>query len=209
MHQYSFILALLFFLQLASAQVITVSIESNITEEELRSELSIYPKHMLSMVKWIEIRHIGNSSAGLAHWDGIVIDGSYSKKTCISTLHHELSSIFLKQPRYGLYYDSMSRHFYKLNGSNLTYYTHNEYIDLPITPLSEEEKEFLVGDSYAKSSFDNDFNTIAELLFTKGSELIKSISARPNSVIQKKVMLVIEYYHSLDSKFNIDYFSKR
>lgn len=182
---------------------------NNITESELRNELSIYPKHMLSMVKWIEVTDIGNGSSGLAYWEGVKLDGSYTKETCITTLHHELSSIFLKQPKYGLYYDSMMKLFYKLNEKSLTYYTHHEYIDLPIVSLTEIEKDFLVGNSYAKSSFENDFNTIAELLFTQGNELIDNIESRPNSVIRKKVSLVIEYYKSLDPKFNVTYFTKR
>lgn len=209
MLRYFLIPPLLFLFQFANAQVITINIRSNITEAELRNELSIYPKHMLSMVKWIEVRHIGNSTSGLAHWDGIKLDGSYSKSTCIATLHHELSSIFLKQPKYGLFYDSLLRHFYKLNGSSLTYYTHHGYIDLPIVPLTESEKDFLVGNSYAKSDFENDFNTIAELLFTNGKDLIDDMELRPNTVIRKKVFLVIEYYKSLDPKFTVDFFTNR
>lgn len=209
MIRFNLIPAILFAIQFANAQIITISDKANITEMDLRAELSIYPKHMLSMVKWIEIRDLPNNTSGLAHWNGIVLDGSYSKEICLSTLHHELSSIFLKQPKYGLYYDSVRDNFYKLNGKNLTYYTHNGYIDLPIVELTEMEKNFLVGNSYAKSSFDNDFNTIAELLFSQGREMIANVSARPNSVIQKKVFLVIEYYKSLDSKFDYNYFANR
>lgn len=209
MIRYNLIHAMVFAVQFASAQIITISGKANITETALKAELSIYPKHMLCMVKWIEVRDLESNISGLAHWNGIVLDGSYSKEVCLSTLHHELSSIFLKQPKYGLYYDSMKDNFYKLNSSNLTYYTHNGYIDLPIVELTEVEKNFLVGNSYAKSSFDNDFNTIAELLFSKGSELVANVSARPNSVIQKKVLLVIDYYGFLDPKFDLNYFANR
>ena len=209
MIRYNPILVMVFAVQFVSAQIITISGKANITETALNAELSIYPKHMLSMVKWIKIQDLENNISGLAHWNGIVLDGSYSKEICLATLHHELSSIFLKQPKYGLYYDSMRNNFYKLNGKSITYYTRNGYIDLPIVELTEIEQNFLVGNSYAKSSFDNDFNTIAELLFTKGRELIVNVSARPNSVIQKKVLLVIEYYKFLDPKFDFDYFANR
>lgn len=209
MIRFNLIPAILFAIQFASAQIITISDKANITEMDLRAELSIYPKHMLSMVKWIDIRDLQNNVSGLAHWNGVVLDGSYSKEICISTLHHELSSIFLKQPKYGLHYDLMRDDFYELNGKNLIYYTNNGYIDLAIVELTEIEKNYLAGNSYAKSSFDNDFNTIAELLFSKGRELIANVSARPNSVIQKKVFLVIEYYKFLDPKFDYNYFANR
>lgn len=209
MYKTLLIALILFNINVSVSQSINFKNNSNVTESELRNELSIYPKHMLSMVKWIEVTAIGNNASGLAHWNGIKLDGSYSKETCITTLHHELSSIFLKQPKYCLYYDSIKRLFYKLNGKSITYYTHHGYINLPIVPLTESEKDFLAGNSYAKSSFENDFNTIAELLFTRGKDLIDDIESRPNSIIRKKVLLVIEYYRSLDSKFTIDFFTNR
>lgn len=189
-------------------QTITFNAESNITESEIREVLSVYPPHMLKMVESITVKPLEKGVAGKAGFNWIYLSTDYSSDVIRRTIHHELSSVFLQQPDFFKTFNKIGYQFIKLNGDSVSYDNNGreEFVDLPVVGLTEREKDYFAGNSYAKSLFENDYNMICEELFVNGKNLIAFIESKPSSVIYKKVMIVIEYYHSMDSKFTIDFF---
>ena len=188
----------------ALSQTISFKTEATITEAEIRNTLSVYPPNMLRMIKWIDVTHLEENVCGLAHWDGIELSSVHSREVIIETINHEASSIFLKQPRFGEVYDSIMQLFYQINGDM----QYRKMKASEITELNAIQSNYFIGDTYAMTSFENDYNTICEYLFTNGKEVIANITSKPNSAINKKVRCVINYYHSFNSKFTSDFFSK-
>lgn len=183
--------------------------ESKVTQAEIRNELFVYPPHLLKMVKTITVEPLEGNIVGIGGFNWISISTKCSGESLRRTIHHELSTVFLQQPDIFKTFDKIGYQFIELNGDSIRYYSNRNGVDLPITNLTEKEKDYFAGNSYAKSNFENDYNMICEELFVNGRDFIDFIKSRPESVIYKKVMIVIDYYHSLDPKFTIDFFKTR
>lgn len=200
----------LFFIEPTQSQSIIFKRQSNITEHEIGSVLSVYTSQMLRMVKTITVEPLEGNVVGKAGFNWISLSTNCREESLSRTIHHELSSVFLQQPDFFKTFNKIGYQFINLNGDSASYYNKGEgYVDLPIVDLTEREKEYFAGNSYAKSSFQNDYNMICEELFVNGRNFIGLIESKPESVIYKKVIIVIDYYHSLDSKFTIDFFRTR
>lgn len=202
-------IALLLISSSGISQEITFKTKPTITEAEIRSELSIYPPHLLKMVKKITVEPLEGNTVGIGGFNWISISTKCSGESLRRTIHHELSSVFLQQPDIFKTFDKIGYQFIELNGDSFRYYRNEHPVYLPITELTEKEKDYFAVNSYAKSNFENDYNMICEELFVNGKNFIESIESKPETVIYKKVMIVIDYYHSLDSKFTIDFFRTR
>lgn len=194
---------------LTHAQIIDFKTTSKVSEAEIRNELSVYPPNMLKMVKTIIVEPLDGNSVGVGGFNWISISTKCSGESLRRTIHHELSTVFLKQPDIFKTFNKIGYQFTELNGDSLRYYSNRNGVDLPITDLTEKEKDYFAVNSYAKSNFENDYNMICEELFVNGKNFIDSIESKPETVIYKKVMIVIDYYHSLDPKFIIDFFRLR
>lgn len=169
------------------------------TETEIRNTIAIYPSHLLKKVSSIKIEELEASNvAGKGGYDWIIVSGKFPKSTMIKTIHHELSSTFLQSYDVFKTYNSLNAQFKTING---TY----AYIgrDAAIIELTEDEKEYFAINSYARTSFENDYNIICEELFTN-SNFLKSL--KPSTALYKKTMLIIDFYNKLDSKFTLEFF---
>jgi hypothetical protein len=146
-----------------------------------------------------------------------------------AAIHHEISSIFLeelsiKDPLYEQKAISLLRRFQEL--------TQYIYKDPELSAVLEAKHEwprnknnfFVLGNSgYGLVDYENDYNTIVEFLFTPklskelGTMLVDptltlweflSEAKRGNYAVYEKVMLVINYYNSIDPHFTETYFRK-
>jgi hypothetical protein len=59
---------------------------------------------------------------------------------------------------------------------------------------------------YGQSSFENDFNTIAEVLFRPSADFWEMLEQEDYEVLRKKVDKAIEFYQVLDSTYTVTYF---
>lgn len=191
-----------------TGQVIVFTMKNaNITETEIREVLKIYPEELIkSYLDTIDV--IEDSRAcGRAYIDKIVLSGDCRNSFLKEVIHHELSSVFLN--RYDIYVrkvaDEMMRKFIDWNGDE---YAYTNKSDMSAIDLNSEMANYFYGLKYAQQGFENDFNVIAQYLFSHGSDLISHINARPNAVITKKVKEVIRFYYILDSKFTETFFER-
>jgi hypothetical protein len=122
-------------------------------------------------------------------------------------IHHEMSTILLNG--YDIYdeptYNSIYSKFMKWNGESVHY---TREVTSGEIDASSDIANYFYKQNYARTNFENDFNTIAQYLFTNGKEVVAYINARPNTAIEKKVKEVISFYQKLDNKFTVGFFSR-
>lgn len=176
--------------------------EKEISEKEIRSIISVYPVSILKKVE-ITVKHLEYGVSGKGGFSFIYISPDFSKSVIERTIHHELSTVFLKSYDYLKTFNIIEKQFIELNGDKNYDKKYNENSD---TKLTESEKDYYAVKSYAKSTFENDYNMICEELFVNGKEFLQTI--KPNTVIYKKTMIVINFYNTLDKKFTLEYFQK-
>lgn len=116
-------------------------------------------------------------------------------------LHREISSILLNN--YGRYLNQYEWECLLPEGTNWQagQNFNPDPINLEIDPhwLSNG---FL--NAWAASSLENDFNAISARLFTGEKEFWSFVNEYP--ILRKKVLLSLQFYHSLDKKFTESYF---
>lgn len=181
------------------SQKIEIHGSSNISEFEIRQVISVYPVDLLKKVVSIKVESLESSNvAGKAGYNWIIVSGVFPKQNIIKTIHHELSSTFLQSYDVFRTYNNLKQEFKTLNG-DINYTGEDE----PIRSLTESEKKYFAVNTYAKTTFENDYNMICEELFTN-KNFINTL--QPNTVIYKKTMLVIDFYNKLDKKFTFQFF---
>ena len=181
------------------SQKIEMNGPSNMTEAEIRSVLATYPSHLLKKVASVKIEALESSDiSGKGGYNWIIVSGHFPKSSMIKTIHHELSSTFLQSYDAFKTYNLLSIQFKTINDS-YTYIGRNA----PIIELTEVEKDFFAVNTYARTTFENDYNMICEELFTNPN-FLKSL--KPSTALYKKTMLVIEFYNKLDAKFTLEFF---
>lgn len=176
------------------------------TEQDIRKELSLYPPNILNLcVEKIEIKNIKESYYGMSHYlfKTIEINSHIPNKVeFIKTIHHELSSMFLlniDQDYSNRTYKIYQRKFNALNPYGFKYDS-----QIRVKDLSDEQSKYFASNTYSMSQFENDFNMIAEVLFTDSKYLSYLNTSWP---VYQKILLVIEFYHHyVDSKFTMEYF---
>lgn len=129
------------------------------------------------------------------------LNQSWTPQFLESVLHREISSILLNNyPRYFNQYEwecllpvgmewQTPEHF---NPDSLNLNIDSEWLD----------KGFL--NAWASSSLENDFNAISARLFSGEKEFWTLVNKYP--ILHKKVLLSLQFYHSLDQKFTESYF---
>jgi hypothetical protein len=146
-----------------------------------------------------------------------------------AAIHHEISSVFLEELAHNnAFYEqkaiSLLRRF-----QELTEYTYkNPELSAVLEVKHEWPKNkdnfFVLGNSgYGLVDYENDYNTIVEFLFTPklskalGTMLVDSTrtlwgflseAKKDKYPIYEKVMMVIDYYNSIDPHFTETYFRK-
>lgn len=189
------------------AQVITFKTShSNITETEIRNELKKYPERILK--EYLDTIFVINDDrfCGRASlFKRFEICGNCDKEFLKEVIHHEFSSVLLQ--RYDLYvkevYNDLGRKFTEWNGNA---YPYNTGVAIkPIDPNSDLAN-YYYGSTYGMTGFENDMNTLAQMLFTDGGTVIKAMRSKPGTAIERKVEAVIAFYNKLDSKFDKNFF---
>lgn len=126
---------------------------------------------------------------------------TWSPEFLESVFHREMSSIL---------FHNYSRYFNAVEWDNLlpvgmrwtnSYYFNPDSVQLGIDP-AWLEKGFL--NAWAATSMENDFNAFSARLFS-GTRDFWILSDR-YPLIRKKVLLCLQFYHSLDRKFTETYF---
>lgn len=180
--------------------------KSNINESEIRSELKKYPekilKEYLDTIFVINDERFCGRASMFKHFE---ICGNCDKEFLKEIIHHEFSSVLLL--RYDSYikeiYNDLGRKFTEWNGKA---YPYNTAVAAKSIEPDSELVNYYYGSAYARTGFENDFNTIAQYLFTDGGTVIKTVSDKPGTAIQQKVQAVISFYNQLDSKFDKKFF---
>lgn len=201
------ILILALISSISYAQDVIVENKSNLSENDIRNELKLYPSNVLNLcVEKIIVKDFNdNSYYGLNHTAMKYIEINSvipTKIEAIKALHHELSSMFLHnidQDFSNRTYKNYGKKFMALNPNGFRYDNGIRVVD-----LNDEQKKYFAIDTYSMDSFENDFNRIAETLFTNPSYLNRLNTSLP---VYQKFLLVIDFYHNyVDSKFTMEYF---
>ena len=134
-----------------------------------------------------------NSSSGVY----ITVQGYYSRDGILGSLHHEFSSILLRN----YYYMFPEKEWMNINPPGFKYSGTGVEVLGENNLLTQDEKIFSEGflDKYAKSSLVNDFNEIAKELFTRRSHLYEI--CQKYEKIRAKTELAISFYLSISNKF--------
>lgn len=179
---------------------------NSLIQKTVEFELRKYPTKLIeNYLSYVNIVH-DDHICGRSEWDTLVLSS-----TCNSirqTIHHELSSMFLN--KYDVYvkpvYDSIYRAFVNLNGE---FRYDRSKVTMNRIELDSKLAEHFYGYTYATTDFENDFNIIAECLFTNGSEVIEFMNQNSSKPVSKKIRLVLNFYHTLDPSFTHSYFGKQ
>lgn len=195
----------------ASAQVIkfeNVKVDEGV-RMKIVEELSKYPKDLLSnYLTEIIIQDLPNNVCGRSEAFSKRIRLNASCYTPIQeTLHHELSSVFLQQ--YDVYvsrgyFNKLYSQFVNLN-ENVKY---DKSVALHKIDAESDLANYFYKLTYAQTGFENDFNVISQFLFTHGASVVEYMQNHPNKPVAKKIQLVIDFYHDLNSQFTLNYFKK-
>ncbi len=177
------------------------------TRNEIQTELAKYPvgflhKYLFEINVVDDNKICGRSEA---YSNRIILSSSCDDVHM--TIHHEISSVLLRQYDFKVkeVVNIMYGEFLKLNGN----FKYNHNTDMHhIEEGSETEKHFY-NYKYAQSDFENDFNIIAQELFVDGYKIINYMHAHMDMPVSKKIQLVIDFYQKLDPKFSIEYFKKQ
>ncbi len=142
----------------------------------------------------------GSPRGGMFFSTSIYIDIKpfFTDQWVLSTLHHEFSSILKRN------YPFPEQEWRSINNNSFNY-THNvlEVLKQPDNSQllsSSLEEGFL--QEYARTTIDNDFNTVAEWMFTRETELCEIRGKHDR--IDKKVELALKFYKSIGS--GVDFF---
>lgn len=183
------------------------------TVENLQQELKKYPQGLMQEYSPIivVVPNTGDNTrfCGCIGYSKIKINTNceiYKR-----AFHHEMSSLLLR--KYDImkergFMQSLADKFAKLNGS----YT---YHDIPVSngydniDVTSNLGQNFYGRKYAMTMFENDFNVIAEYLFCSGAETINFMLNNPDKPAAKKIQLVIDFYHNLDSSFTVSFFKNQ
>jgi hypothetical protein len=128
-------------------------------------------------------------------------DRAYLRKA----IHHEFSSVLLQQ--FDIYerpvFNDLYHFFTKVNGVN----SYSNLVSSGEIDKDSEIGKYFYGDYYAMTGFENDFNVIAQHLFTDGKEIIAFIRHHPELPVTQKITAVISFYHLVHPVFSAEYFS--
>lgn len=183
------------------------SIDSNVasatfTRNVVKAEMLKYPKKLRDQLDEIVLlKNIRYKNIQIEDGDGADICGlfkvgekniilmatSFSRYDIAKTLHHEMSSILINTLGVSMKLDLYNK-FEKISSY------HNDYTK-PLNILTNHE-EFLGFSDYAKTSAQEDFNTIAEYLLTE--DLSKYLNnTDKNCKICKKIQIVVNFYKAI------------
>lgn len=186
--------------------VIFKTSKSNISEVEIRSELKKYPEKILqeyldTIFVISDDRFCGRASM----FRRFEICGNCDKQFLKEVIHHEFSSVLLQ--RYDLFVheimNDLGNEFVTLNGEK---YRYNPKVPTSDINSDLDISNYYFGSTYAQTGFENDFNTIAQFLFTDGKRVIKVMNDRDGTAIAKKIAAVIRFYNKLDPRFDAKFF---
>jgi hypothetical protein len=164
-------------------------LKENLAGVHLVGELSFYGRNFPGTYMhdriWISL-------TGDPLWDHAFLEGVF---------HREMSSILLNNySRYFNYLEWENLYPRRLDPKAIMQY-HPDSIYLGIDPDLVKEG-FL--NTWATTSLENDFNAISARLF--GGERLFWQLTDQHALLRKKVLLAIQFYHSLDKRFTEAYF---
>jgi hypothetical protein len=207
----------------------------------INKELLKYPKAVLKKARLGKIIVVDEAYAIKGDTVFAMVDGTYAvpveKGNIIfvsgtspmlpGVVHHELSSIMMYELSADtMLYDELLK-IEKAFVSVTPYYSDEEKLKASASARTfsypaNKDNQFVLGNTgYSLVDFENDFNTIAQYLFTPtlSRELNRllvdpkmklweflNVAKKNNYPIYQKVMLVIEYYGKIDSMFTEEYF---
>ncbi|MEL7496479.1 MAG: hypothetical protein AAFN77_02635 [Planctomycetota bacterium] len=183
------------------------------TKQILNSAFNKYPKKVLSAnLKTVfilrRLRFFGVSASGTNSTDCVYmanrgVEAGFDDAWVEGVFHAEFSSILLRNFR-GQFDQEVWQKINKAGfqyGGNGVEAIRNGAASKNFDPALYEQG-FLY--EYAQSSLENDFNSIAQQLFTGNPEFWKIVKA--HSAISQKVDLAIGFYQKIDPTFDREYF---
>jgi len=185
------------------------------SEQILKAATSKYPARFLqrnlsTIYVLHSLKYSGISASGTNSNKNIYIanrgsEQGFSNTWVEGTFHAEFSSILLRKFAYHL----NKKFWHKLNGKNFSYgksgvaAIKNQKYSKVFDQLSHKNG-FLY--QYATSTFENDFNSIAQQLFIGNKDFWLIVNEYGK--LKDKTDLVIDFYGKLNPKFNKSYFKK-
>lgn len=207
------VLVFLMFVASANAQsIIDSSLRGpvNYTKEDIKNELAKYPAGLVQSL--IDKIVITDAEGGLAIrcQKEIRLSANASLRHMKIYLHHEFSSFILYR---GKCDDSeavrkvneIRNKFIALNDS-FNYNTANEDQAWKKIDEGTDLGNHFYAYYYATCDFENDFNVIAQLLFTDGEKTTDFMIRNQDKPVGKKIQLVIDFYTSVDNRFSKAFF---
>lgn len=130
----------------------------------------------------------------------IVNDGKQLDDHSVETFHHEFSSVLLKRHGFFLnpWFDQNPKDFKYL------YEIYKNRLDVKITgkgTKSDYEDGFIT--DYGRTTFENDFNEYAAMIFTHPKKFKKIMNQYPR--VRGKFLVWLDFYHKIDPIFTEAY----
>jgi len=174
-------------------------------EQMIRKELN--EVYVLGSLSFYGVEFAGTYNACTLYISSGEISEGYTDFFLEQTFHHEFSSILFNN------YDSLfdGSAWMELNPEDFRYRDNlggAEAIkngnDSQIFDTVLQKQGFLY--EYSLSTLENDFNSIAENLFSPSTKFWDAFRNYP--IIERKALLAIEFFNKIDSEFSIYYFQE-
>lgn len=208
--------AIVFYLFVTPVHAQSISGKSeNFTYSDIRNELAKYPTGLLQAYLDKIVIWDGSGGIALRCSKEIRVSSKLSLRNMRFTLHHEISSVILWQGNQCQdsevlrKVNKIQNEFLNLNG-DFRYDASIEGVNVDKAWIKIEEGteigQHFYKFYYSTSTFENDFNTIAEFLFINGEETIDFMTRNIDKPVGKKIQLVLDYYQAVNTLFTKAYF---
>ena len=178
--------------------------------------LAVYPKHVITdnlkrvyVMKSIEfygLQYGGTNSLDRVYLTARTPEEGYSDAFIFGCFHHEFSSVLLR--KYASYFDEKG--WNRANPADFTYGSGGT--DALRTGEASTRYDAALAESglltqYSKASVEEDFNMMAEGLFSGDVEFWRLVDKFPRA--NKKMKIAVAFYSKLDAQFNEAFFRSR
>ncbi len=170
-------------------------------------EYNLKAVYILKSMKFFDVGYGGTNSNTAVYLTNDGISLGYTDKYLEQTFHHEFSSILLRG--YARFFDSVA--WKAANAPGFVYTDRENGVGAIRNNESSQsldpelsEKGFVA--QYARSSIENDVNSIAQNLFCPEKEFWSIVDRFPR--VKQKTKLLITFYNQLNPRFTEEWFRK-
>ncbi|MDW8302467.1 MAG: hypothetical protein RML38_08360 [Bacteroidia bacterium] len=161
--------------------------------------------YLAGCLSFYGVKYGGTNSNDCLYLANEGIEKGYTELYLEQLFHHEFSSILLRNyPKYFQKDEWLSYTEYEFKEGSSGVEAIKKGANK--TEFDEELCQKGILYQYALSSLENDFNAYAENIFCPKKEFWKIAEQYFN--VKQKVYLIIDFYNSISSEFNMDYFLK-